>query len=77
MPRDDPFESKPRDAPGVGPDYARAVIRTVMNRADWGILLTLAVIWGAAFLFIDVAVSHVDPLTYVWLRLSIAVAAFV
>jgi len=39
------------------------------------ILLALALIWGVAFIFIKVAVTHVDPLTYVWLRLSIAAAA--
>src|SRR3954468_24194818 len=48
------------------------VIRTVMNRSDWLILGTLALIWGGAFFFIGVAVRHVAPLTYVWLRLSIA-----
>jgi drug/metabolite transporter (DMT)-like permease len=51
------------------------VIRTVMNRADWLILGVLALIWGGAFFFIGVAVKHVPPLTYVWLRLSIAAAA--
>ena len=35
----------------------------------------LAVIWGGAFFFIGVAVRHVPPLTYVWLRLSIAAVA--
>ena len=40
-----------------------------------GVLLILAVIWGGAFLFIGVAVRHVDPLTYVWLRLTIAAGA--
>jgi len=51
------------------------MIRAVMNRSDWTILLALAVIWGGAFLFISVAVSEVPPLTYVWLRLSIAALA--
>jgi drug/metabolite transporter (DMT)-like permease len=51
------------------------MIRTTMNRADWGILAILAFIWGGAFVFIGVAVRHVDPFTYVWLRLSIAAAA--
>ena len=51
------------------------VIRTVMNRNDWLILATLALIWGGAFFFIGVAVRHVPPLTYVWLRLTIAAAA--
>ena len=75
MPRDDPFDSKRQDAPAPGQAYARPMIRSVMNGSDWGILAALALIWGAAFMFIDVAVSHVHPLTYVWLRLSIAAAA--
>src|SRR5919112_4828424 len=51
------------------------VIRTVMNRSDWLILAVLAMIWGGAFLFIGIAVRHVPPLTYVWLRLTIAAVA--
>jgi drug/metabolite transporter (DMT)-like permease len=51
------------------------MIRSVMNRSDWLILLVLALIWGGAFMFIGVAVKHVHPLTYVWLRLSIAALA--
>ena len=51
------------------------VIRVQMNRADWLILGILALIWGGAFFFIGVAVRHVPPLTYVWLRLTIAAAA--
>ncbi|MES2147620.1 MAG: DMT family transporter [Pseudomonadota bacterium] len=50
------------------------MIRTQMNRADWAILLILALIWGGAFFFIGVAVRHVAPLTYVWLPLTIAAA---
>src|SRR3954451_15815187 len=48
------------------------MIRSQMNGRDWLILLILALIWGGAFFFIGVAVRHVPPLTYVWLRLSIA-----
>ena len=51
------------------------MIRAQMNRSDWTILLVLAVIWGGAFFFINVAVRHVPPLTYVWLRVTIAAAA--
>ena len=51
------------------------VIRAQMNGNDWLILGFLAVIWGGAFFFIGVAVRHVQPLTYVWLRLTIAAAA--
>ena len=68
------FERNCADAAGAPDVYRDGVIRTVMNRADWGVLVTLAVIWGAAFLFIGVAVKHVQPLTYVWLRLTIAAA---
>jgi len=50
------------------------MIRSVMNRSDWLILLVLALIWGGAFFFIGVAVRHVQPLTYVWLRLTIGAA---
>jgi drug/metabolite transporter (DMT)-like permease len=51
------------------------VIRAQMNGNDWLILGILALIWGGAFFFIGVAVRHVQPLTYVWLRLTIAAVA--
>jgi drug/metabolite transporter (DMT)-like permease len=51
------------------------VIRAQMNRSDWLTLGLLALIWGGAFFFIGVAVRHVAPLTYVWLRLTVAAAA--
>ncbi|MEO8547061.1 MAG: DMT family transporter [Sphingomicrobium sp.] len=51
------------------------MIRNVMNGSDWTILLALALIWGGAFFFIGVAVHQVAPLTYVWVRLTIAAAA--
>jgi drug/metabolite transporter (DMT)-like permease len=72
---EDLFEGKSRDAAGPAPVQKAPVIRIQMNRSDWLTLLALAVIWGAAFLFISVAVREVEPLTYVWLRLSLAAAA--
>ncbi len=69
------FDRKPQDAAPPGAGYAQPMINSVMNRGEWGILIALALIWGAAFFFIKVAVTHVDPLTYVWLRLTIAAAA--
>ena len=69
------FDRKARDAAQAKPRYAVPMINSVMNRGEWGILLALALIWGAAFFFIKVAVTHVEPLTYVWLRLTIAAAA--
>jgi len=69
------FERNCADAAGAPDVYVTPVIRTVMNRSDWLILGALALIWGGAFFFIGVAVRHVPPLTYVWLRLTIAAAA--
>ena len=66
------FEGKARDAEEAAPAYAQPMINQEMTAREWGVLLLLAVIWGGAFMFIGVAVRHVDPLTYVWLRLTIA-----
>jgi drug/metabolite transporter (DMT)-like permease len=69
------FQRKLAEAATSSVVHEPLMIRTVMDKGDWLILLTLAVIWGGAFLFIGVAVRHVHPLTYVWLRLTIAAAA--
>jgi drug/metabolite transporter (DMT)-like permease len=69
------FDRKRQDAVPPAEAYTKPMINSVMNRGEWGILLALALIWGVAFIFITVAVTHVDPLTYVWLRLSIAAVA--
>jgi len=66
------FDRKLAEAAKAAEVHAQPMIRTVMNRSDWLILGILAVIWGGAFLFIGIAVKHVPPLTYVWLRLTIA-----
>ena len=69
------FERNCADAAGAPDVYGAPMIRTQMNKSDWGILGILALIWGGAFFFIGVAVRDVPPLTYVWLRLTIAAAA--
>jgi drug/metabolite transporter (DMT)-like permease len=69
------FDRKHAEAVEAAERDTAYVIRTVMNRNDWLILLVLALIWGGAFFFIGVAVRDVPPLTYVWLRLTIAAAA--
>ena len=68
------FERNCADAGGTPDVYGKPMIRTTMNGRDWLILVSLALIWGSAFFFIKVAVTHVPPLTYVWLRLTIAAA---
>jgi len=69
------FDRNLADAAELAARDNAPMIRTQMNRRDWGILLILAMIWGGAFFFIGVAVKHVPPLTYVWLRLTIAAGA--
>ena len=69
------FEGKARDAASAKARYGVPMINNMMNGREWAILLALAVIWGGAFFFIKVAVTHVEPLTYVWLRLTIAAVA--
>ena len=69
------FDRKQADAAELAERDKAYVIRSQMNGRDWLILGILAVIWGGAFFFIGVAVRHVPPLTYVWLRLTIAAGA--
>jgi drug/metabolite transporter (DMT)-like permease len=69
------FEGKPREATDSPVRYPTAMIRNVMNGRDWATLIALALIWGGAFFFIGVAVHQVAPLTYVWVRLTVAAAA--
>ena len=69
------FDSNQREALRTAGRDKRPMIRSVMNRADWAILLVLAVIWGGAFFFISVAVREVPPFTYVWLRVTFAALA--
>ena len=69
------FERKLRDARPEPAAYTPPMINQEMTGREWGIFLILAVIWGGAFMFIGVAVRHVEPLTYVWLRLTIAAGA--
>ena len=42
---------------------------------DWAWLATVAAIWGASFLFIDIGVDHFQPAVVAFLRLSFGVAA--
>jgi drug/metabolite transporter (DMT)-like permease len=71
----DCFDRNVRDAGDATPGYVAPMINNMMNGREWAILVTLAVIWGGAFFCIKVAVTHVEPLTYVWLRLTIAAVA--
>ena len=66
------FDRNPAEGAKPLSGHDAHMIRAQMNGRDWLILISLALIWGSAFFFIGVAVRHVQPLTYVWLRVSIA-----
>jgi drug/metabolite transporter (DMT)-like permease len=68
------FERNAAEAMNVSARDTAFMIRSQMNGRDWLVLLFLALIWGGAFFFIGVAVRHVPPLTYVWLRVTIGAA---
>jgi drug/metabolite transporter (DMT)-like permease len=44
------------------------------NAGDYGLLLTLAAIWGSSFVFIKVGVAEVPPVTLTAIRLMLAAA---
>ena len=69
---EDCFDRKTQEVACDAAGYSPPMINQQMIGREWAILLILAVIWGGAFMFIGVAVRHVEPLTYVWLRLTIA-----
>jgi drug/metabolite transporter (DMT)-like permease len=71
----DAFDRKHAEGAKPVASHDAHMIRAQMNGNDWLILGILALIWGGAFFFIGVAVRHVPPLTYVWLRLTIAAVA--
>lgn len=51
----------------ASPNVSRA-----MNARDWGLLLTLSLLWGGSFFFVGVAVHELPPLTIVALRVGLA-----
>ncbi len=48
-----------------------------MSRRHTVMLVALAAIWGASFMFIKVAVRELEPVTLVWARLTLAVVVLV
>ncbi len=41
-----------------------------MTRQDWLLLTTLSLLWGGSFLFVEIALQGLPPLTVVWGRLA-------
>ncbi|MGI9017235.1 MAG: DMT family transporter [Euzebya sp.] len=42
---------------------------------DWGLLVTLALIWGSSFLFIEIGLDHFTPAQIAFLRLALGTGA--
>lgn len=45
-----------------------------MGAGDWAILLVLTILWGGAFIFIEIALRGFPPMTLVFVRLTLAAA---
>ncbi len=43
-----------------------------MTRTDWTLLVTLSLLWGGSFLFVELALQGLPPLTVVWGRVAVA-----
>lgn len=44
-----------------------------MRRTDWILIVTLSILWGGSFLFVEIALQGLPPLTVVFGRVSLAV----
>src|SRR5205823_13767227 len=65
-PRDD---LQPRQQADVGP-HPGAGGR--LSRRAWAAFVTVAILWGVPYLFIQVAVADVSPVVIAWVRVLIA-----
>jgi drug/metabolite transporter (DMT)-like permease len=43
-----------------------------MTGRDWTLLVTLSILWGGSFFFVEVALTGLPALTIVWLRVALA-----
>ena len=50
-------------------------IHTTMGLKEWGLLVALALLWGPAFYFTEIAIPALPPLTVVAPRVGVAVLA--
>jgi drug/metabolite transporter (DMT)-like permease len=42
-----------------------------MDIKDWTRLITLSLLWGGSFLFVEIALERLPPLSVVWARVSL------
>ena len=46
--------------------------RSVMSNRDWLLVISLGILWGASFLFVEVLLDLINPFLIVYFRVSIA-----
>lgn len=51
--------------------------REPFERRDWGLFLTVAFIWGASFVFIDIALEAFRPGLITWIRVGLGALSLV
>jgi drug/metabolite transporter (DMT)-like permease len=49
-----------------------AAVNRTMTSSEWGMLLTLSVLWGGSFFFASVMLAELPPFTIVMLRVGVA-----
>jgi len=47
-------------------------MKSSMGLSNWGLLLTLSILWGGSFFFVEVALTELSTLTLVFFRVAIA-----
>ena len=43
-----------------------------MTRGQWMLLLTLSLLWGGSFFFVELALRGLPPMSIVWGRVAVA-----
>ena len=46
--------------------------RSVMSNRDWFLVISLGILWGASFLFVEVLLDLINPFLIVYFRVSVA-----
>lgn len=56
-------------------DQSKTQPQVAMGLMEWGLLISLSILWGGSFFFVGVAVKELPPLTIVFARVGIAALA--
>ena len=65
-------QTTPTPAKGMAPSSSAGSISQSMGSLEWGMLVTLSIVWGGSFFFQGVAVRELPTLSIVTLRVGMA-----